>query len=131
MESAHRGDLKLALMIAITQLLLALLLGILFLIFETMMLSAAAAGALIGLLASSAFALISLRPGRHRPASKILLDLYLGQVGKWIMVVMTIIVAIKFLPDIDQGINILVLLAAFLLSQSAYLLVPSVLKKRF
>jgi ATP synthase protein I len=129
MESAHRSDLKLALAIAVTQFTIVLLLAILFVLFETSMLSAALMGALIGLVASSCFALISLRCGTDRSAGKVLLDLYLGQIGKWIVIVITMVATFKYLPGVDQGLNILVLLGVFLLTQSAYIIVPGVVQK--
>ncbi|MBV1931966.1 MAG: ATP synthase subunit I [Porticoccaceae bacterium] len=129
MESAHQGDLKLALVIAATQLTIVLLLAILFVLFETSILSAALVGALIGLAASCSFALISLRSGTNRSAGKVLLDLYLGQLAKWIVIVITMVATFKYLPGVDQGLNILVLLAVFLLTQSAYIIAPSVVQK--
>lgn len=129
MDSLHRGDLKLALTIAVTQLTVVLLLAILFVLFETSMISAALAGALIGLAASCSFALVSLRSGTDRSAGRVLLDLYLGQIAKWIVIVISMVATFKYLPGVDQGLNILVLLAVFLLTQSAYIIAPSVVQK--
>lgn len=129
MESAHRGDLKLALTIATTQLTIVLVLAGLYGFFETLMLSAAFVGALIGLVASGCFALISLRSGTDRSAGRVLLDLYLGQMAKWIVIVMAMVATFKCLPGIDQGLNILVLMGGFLLTQSAYIIAPNVVQK--
>ena len=130
MTSARQGDLTLALTIAATQIALALLLAAICFLVATTTASAVLAGGLIGVLASSSFALVSLRSAEHNSAGKILLDFYLGQVVKWIVIVIGMIVAFRFLPGIDHNLNVLVLLGAFLLTQSAYIIVPTFLKKR-
>ncbi len=129
MKRAHQGDLKLALVIGAAQLIIAFLLAILFFLFRSSIFSAALAGALIGFAASCSFALISLRSGTDRSAGRILLDLYLGQLAKWIVIVITMVATFKYLPGVDQNLNILMLLAIFLLTQSAYIIAPSAVKK--
>lgn len=98
-------------------------------LFRSSIFSAALAGALIGFAASCSFALISLRSGTDRSAGRILLDLYLGQLAKWIVIVITMVATFKYLPGVDQNLNILMLLAIFLLTQSAYIIAPSAVKK--
>ena len=129
MTSASQDDLKLALYIAIVQLVLAFLIAAVLLMAGLATASAGLAGGLIGLLASTCFALISLRSGEQSSAGKIVTDFFLGQAAKWIVIVVCMVATFKYLPDIDKGLNILALLGVFLVTQSAYIVAPTLLNK--
>jgi F0F1-type ATP synthase assembly protein I len=128
MISASQEDLKLTLYIAAVQLILALLLAVVFLLVGTVTASAALAGGLIGLLASGCFALISFRSGERSSAGKIVTDFYLAQIAKWAVIVISLSITFRYLPGIDKGWNVLVLLGVFLSTQSAYIFAPTLLK---
>ncbi len=144
MTGALREDRKLARYIVVAQLMLTLSLAMVSLLMGVVTASAAFAGGIIGAAASGCFALVSLRSGesifehnaglerssgQEKSAGKILLDFYLGQATKWLVIVISMALAFNYLPGIDQNLNILVLLGVFLLTQSAYVAVPVYLKK--
>ena len=129
MNSASQEDLKLALYIAIVQLVLALVMAAVLLIAGIATASAGLAGGLIGLLASGGFAMISLRSEKRSSAGKIVTDFYLGQIAKWTIIVITMTTTFKYLPGIDKGLNVLALLGVFLSTQSVYIVAPTLLKK--
>ncbi|RLA47478.1 MAG: hypothetical protein DRR06_02435 [Gammaproteobacteria bacterium] len=133
MIRVRHGDLELALYIGLVQLVISLLLAGALMLINPVTSSAALAGGLTGLLASACFALICLRSDDQRSAAKIVVDFYLAQAAKWIVVVVSMAISFIYLPafdeGIDEGINVLALFGAFLLTQSAYIAVPVFLKK--
>ena len=145
MIRVRHGDLELALYIGLVQLVMSLLLAGVLMLINPVTSSAALAGGLTGLLASGCFAVICLRPDDQRSAGKVVVDFYLAQAVKWIVIVVGMSISFIYLPAfnvgndvvngvgndkaIDEGMNVLALFGAFLLTQSAYIAIPLFLKK--
>lgn len=122
--SEPKDTRRMAFKVGLLQFVLLAASGLIFLLNQSAMTSAALAGAAIGLSGSSAFALISLSPGNGRSAGAMLFSVYVGQASKYFIILAGLIMAYSVLPEIDRHRNVLALLAGVLLSQCAYLVAP-------
>ncbi len=122
--SEQKSTWQLAFNVGLLQLVLLAVSALVFLLNQTATATALLAGAAIGLVGSSAFALVSLTPGKGQSVRGILTRVYVGQATKYLLIVTGLIMAYSALPEIDQRMNVLALLAMLLLSQCAYLLAP-------
>lgn len=119
-----RRDRQLAYRLVALQFALCLLMAGLAALYD----SAAALAALIGGLSSAAansfFVWMVLKPTIAAPAAGVVRSFYIGAAGKFIIVVLSLAVAFRFVDPFAEGRNALVLFAAFMVVQCAYWAAP-------
>ena len=99
--------------------------------FGKMMAMAALAGATINLAANGYFALVSLKLVKGTTPGRVLGRFYIGELGKFFIIVVGFAWVFRDLPEISQGQYAIVLFVAFLITQVAYVVTPLVLKDSF
>ena len=121
----HLNTRQLTLKVGLLQSLLLTLAGLVFFLNQSQMAMAALAGTAIGLLGTSAFALVTLSTGKESSAGRIVFNAYIAQASKYMFIFAGLVKAYTALPGIDQQRNVLALLGALFLSQIVYVLAPS------
>lgn len=121
----HQNTRQLTLKVGLLQSLMLTLAGLVFFLNQSQMAMAALAGTAIGLLGTSAFALVTLPTGRESSAGRIVFNAYIAQASKYMFIFAGLVKAYTALPGIDQQWNVLALLGALFLSQIVYVLAPS------
>lgn len=127
MLASRRYDVRLALLIALIQLAMSVILASGLWLLDPATGWAALVGGLTGGVASGVFALISLR--QTASSGKMLLGFYLGEAVKLLVIVVSLTAVFKFLPFVHEGDKALALFGAFLLTQAAYIVAPSLVKQ--
>ena len=130
MNHMRRSDLRLTGYIAAVQLFLSVTLAATLSLLDVAVGLVAMTGGLIGLFASASFAFIALRAGQQKSAGKIVIDFYLGEMIKLALVIACLIMAFRNIPVVWDGLNVLALFGAYLLTQSANIIVPIMLSKK-
>ena len=102
-----------------------------FVVFDRKMAEAALVGCMINVVASGYFALVSLKLPNNASPGMILARFYVGEVGKFVIVAVCFAWVFKFLPELIQGRQAIILFVAFLIAQVAFVVAPLVLKKDF
>lgn len=123
--SEHNNTRQLALKVGLLQTLLLALSGLICLLNQSVMATAAFVGAAIGLMGSTAFAVVSLSTGNGWSAGRIMFKIYIAQATRYMLIFAGLITAYSTLPGISRYMNVVALLGALLLSQFAYLIAPS------
>lgn len=126
----RRSDQKLTGCVAAMQLLLSVMLAAALSLIDVKVGLVAMTGGVIGLLASACFALVTLRSGQQISAGRVVLDFYLGEVVKLAVVIVCLILAFRNIPVVWDSVNVLALLGAYLLTQSANIIAPIILAKK-
>lgn len=129
MASVHQRDLRMAMRIAGFQLIMCLVLTGALMLVKHAAGWAALAGGLTGVLASGCFAVVSLRSGEQASSARIVVDFYLGEVGKLVVIIVCMAAIFTFWPGIQEGFNALALFGAFLLTQAAYIVAPVLMER--
>ena len=102
-----------------------------FVVFDRKMAEAALVGCMINVVASGYFALVSLKLPSNASPGMILARFYVGEVGKFVIVAVCFAWVFKFLPELIQGRQAIILFVAFLIAQVAFVVAPLVLKEDF
>jgi ATP synthase protein I len=87
------------------------------------------AGGAIGLAGSAWLALLAFRPSATRPAKEILASFYIGEIGRFLIVMVLFILAFKQLAWLAEPRNALMLFLAFIASQLAIAVAPQLVNK--
>lgn len=127
-----KNGMKLAFRFIGVQLAICLLVVIgTLLVFDRKMAEAALVGCMINVVASGYFAIVSLKLPKNASPGMILARFYVGEVGKFVIVAMCFGWVFKFLPELIQGRQAIILFVAFLIAQVAFVVAPLVLEKDF
>ncbi len=102
-----------------------------YLVFDRGMAEAALVGCLINVIASGYFAIVSLKLPKNASPGIILARFYVGEVGKFVIVAVCFAWVFKYLPELIQGRQAIILFVAFLIAQVAFVVAPLVLKEDF
>lgn len=102
-----------------------------FVVFDRSMAEAALVGCMINVIATSYFAIVTLKLPKSASPGMILARFYVGEVGKFVIVAVCFGWVFKFLPELIQGRHAIILFVAFLIAQVAFVVAPLVLKKDF
>jgi len=86
-------------------------------------------GGMIGVAGSAWLAFIAFRPSGTRSAKEILVSFYLGEIGKFLIVMILFIVAFKLLALLRESRNALMLFLGFFSSQLVIVFAPRLLKQ--
>jgi len=87
-----------------------------------------AIGGMIGVAGSTWLTFVAFRPSGTRPAKEILVSFYLGEIGKFLIVMILFIVAFKQIAFLREAQNALMMFLAFFISQLVIVLAPRLLK---
>jgi len=127
-----KSGIKLAFAFIGVQFAISLLIGISTLVvFDRRMAEAALIGSMINVVASGYFAIVSLKLPKNASPGMILARFYVGEVGKFVIVVVCFAWVFKYLPELLQGRQAIILFVAFLIAQVAFVVAPLVLKEDF
>ena len=102
-----------------------------YVVFDRKMAEAALIGCMINVIASGYFAIVSLKLPKNASPGMILARFYVGEVGKFVIVVVCFGWVFKNLPELIQGRHAIILFVAFLIAQVAFVVAPLVLKEDF
>ncbi len=81
-------------------------------------------------LGSGWLAFVGFRPSATRPAKEILASFYLGEIGKFLLVMILFILAFKKVAILKEPHNALLMFLAFIVVQSVVWLAPQLIKAR-
>lgn len=128
----ENSGIKLAFSFIGVQLVICLLVVVgTFVVFDRKMAEAALVGCMINVIASGYFAIVSLKLPKNASPGMILARFYVGEVGKFVIVAVCFGWVFKFLPELIQGRQAIILFVAFLIAQVAFVVAPLLLKKDF
>jgi F0F1-type ATP synthase assembly protein I len=128
----EKSGIKLAFSFIGVQLIICLMVVVsTFVVFDRKMATAALVGCMVNVVASSYFAIVSLKLPKNASPGMILARFYVGEVGKFVIVAVCFGWVFKFLPELVQGRHAIILFVSFLVAQVAFVVAPIVLKKGF
>ncbi len=125
MSIAPRRDRKLAYRLIVLQLVLsALLIGVAA-VYDTTAVAAVAVGGLTSTAANGFYVWMALKAAIAAPAAEVARNFYIGAVGKFLVVVVSLAVAFSVLDTLGDTRNALVLFATLIVVHSGYWVAPA------
>ena len=127
-----KNGMKLAIDFILVQIAISAIVAVLaFMVFGGKMAVSAFVGCAINIIASGYFAVVSLKLPKNASPGMILARFYIGEVGKFVIVAVCFGGVFKYLPELIQGRHAIILFAAFLIAQLAYVVAPLLLEEDF
>ncbi len=123
-QALQRRDRMLAYRLVVLQFVLcALLVGIAAL-YDFAAVVAAAVGGLSNAVGNSFYVWVALKPAIAAPATEVVRNFYIGIAGKFLVVMVCLVVAFSVLDSLADNRNAMVLFAAFIAVQSVFWVAP-------
>jgi ATP synthase protein I len=126
--SRYLDGRKYALLLVANQLLAAVIVSTIGLVFSYQVALSLFLGGMICVLANFWLALVVFRPGLGAPLGKMLGAFYLGEIGKFIITALLFLLAFKKLALLKDAVHALSILSGYVLTQSVVWIYP-LLKK--